>query len=102
MSMTDEEKATYRNALIEACKTYCHIDYDDDEEIIELMLETAIEELEELIPDFDRWEMTSRQKMLVFGLVKDMYDNRERYQNPTALTHAASSMLLKEMYGGAK
>ena len=28
--MTDEEKEKYRGGLIATCKTYCHIDYDDD------------------------------------------------------------------------
>ena len=31
--MTDEEKEKYRGGLIATCKTYCHIDYDDDIEI---------------------------------------------------------------------
>ena len=35
--MTDEEKEKYRGGLIATCKTYCHIDYDDDIEILELI-----------------------------------------------------------------
>ena len=34
--MTDEEKEKYRAGLITTCKVYCHIDYDDDMEGIEL------------------------------------------------------------------
>ena len=40
--MTDEEKEKYRGGLIATCKTYCHIDYDDDIEILELMLDTTL------------------------------------------------------------
>ena len=52
--MTDEEKEKYRGGLIATCKTYCHIDYDDDIEILELMLDTTLDEMTELIPNFDR------------------------------------------------
>lgn len=42
--MTDEEKEKYRGGLIATCKTYCHIDYDDDIEILELMFDTTLDE----------------------------------------------------------
>lgn len=96
-----EEKKEYKEALIENCKTYCHIDYDDDEEIVKIMVDAALEEMTELIPDFDAYAMTSRQKLLVFITVKELYDNREKYEkDQTTLSRAASSMLLKEIYGG--
>lgn len=99
--MTDEEKREYRKKLIDTCKVYCHIDYDDDEEIVELMFDTTMEEMTELIPNFDQYNMTSRQKLLAFTSVKELYDNREKYQKDTkALSNAVSSMLLKEIYGG--
>ena len=101
--MTDEEKEKYRGGLIATCKTYCHIDYDDDIEILELMLDTIVsEELMELIPNFDRNNLTSRQKLLAFMSVKELYDNRDKYRSDTkTLSAAVSSMLLKEIYGGA-
>ena len=78
------------------------IDYDDDAEIVELMFDTTMEEMTELIPNFDQYNMTSRQKLLAFTSVKELYDNREKYQKDTkALSNAVSSMLLKEVYGGA-
>ena len=101
--MTDEEKEKYRAEMIELCKSYCHIDYDDDVKIVELMFDTTIEEMEHLIPSFDRYAMTSRQKLLACSFVKELYDNREEYQKETrTLTNAVSSMLLKEMYRGSK
>lgn len=100
--MTDAEKQEYRKKLIDTCKVYCHIDYDDDAEIVELMFDTTMEEMTELIPNFDQYNMTSRQKLLAFTSVKELYDNREKYQKDTkALSNAVSSMLLKEIYGGA-
>lgn len=100
--MTDEEKKEYRDGMIATCKVYCHIDYDDDAEILELMFDTTMEEMTELIPNFDQYNMTSRQKLLAFTSVKELYDNREKYQKDTkALSNAVSSMLLKEIYGGA-
>lgn len=100
--MTEAEKQEYRQKLIDTCKVYCHIDYDDDAEIVELMFDTTMEEMTELIPNFDQYNMTSRQKLLAFTFVKELYDNREKYQKDTkALSNAVSSMLLKEIYGGA-
>lgn len=83
------------------CNNYCHIDYDDDSEIVELMFDVTIEEMTELIKNFDPFNMTNRQKLLAFVAVKELYDNREKYQkDKKELTNAVSSMLLKEMYGG--
>lgn len=54
--MTDEEKKEYRDKLVEDCMKYNHIDYDDDKDIVETMVEAiASEELMELIPNFDPW-----------------------------------------------
>lgn len=99
--MTEEEKQEYWKKLTDACRLYCHIDYDDDMEIMELMLDVALKEMAELIPNFDRYGMTSRQKLLVLASVKELYDSREKYQKEgRTLTNAVSSMLLKEMHGG--
>lgn len=99
--MTDEEKKEYREKLIDFCKTYAHIDYDDDAEIVELIVDTVLEEMTELIPNFDPYAMTSRQKLLACASVKELYDNREKYQKDTkTLSNAVSSMLLKEIYRG--
>ena len=43
--MTDEEKEKYRDGLIATCKVYCHIDYDDDMEILELMFDVTMQEI---------------------------------------------------------
>ena len=101
--MTDEEKKEYRDKLVEDCMKYNHIDYDDDKDIVETMVEAiASEELMELIPNFDQYSLTSRQKLLAFISVKELYDNRDKYRSDTKLlASAASSMLLKEIYGGA-
>lgn len=98
--MTDEEKKNYKSELIASCKLYCHIDYNDDIEIIRLMFEVVIEEMTDLIPSFDLYNITNRQKLLLFIFVKELYDNREKYQKDTKmLSNAVSSMLLKERYG---
>lgn len=99
--MTGEEKKEYKEELLQQCKKYCHIDYDDDMDILELMFDTTTEEMEELIPEFDAYNMTSRQKLLMFVSVKSLYDNRDKYTETHQLSNAVSSMLLKEIYGGA-
>lgn len=99
--MTDEEKKEYKDNLIEQSKTYNHIDYDDDADIIEIMVDTALEELGELIPDFDPYNLSSRQRLLTLVFVKELYDNREKYQKDSkSVSNAVASMLLKEKYKG--
>ena len=62
--MTDEEKKEYRDKLVEDCMKYNHIDYDDDKDIVETMVEAiASEELMELIPNFDPYNLTARQRV---------------------------------------
>ena len=68
--MTDEEKEKYRDGLIATCKVYCHIDYDDDMEILELMFDVTMQEMTELIPNFDQYSLTSRQNGVLFLLVR--------------------------------
>ncbi len=103
-AMTDEEKKEYREKLIADFKTYNHIDYDDDTEIIELLLDTVFEELGDLIPDFDPYTMKSRQRLLTLVFLKELYDNREKYQKDSkGVSNSVASMLLKEIYkGGSK
>lgn len=99
--MTDEEKEQARKKLLEECKKYNHIDYEDDEDIIELMIDVVFEEMGELIPRFDSENLSARQRLLVLISVKDLYDNREKYgKDEKKMQNAVSSMLLKEIYGG--
>ena len=39
---------------IETVKNYLRVDYDDDDELILLMLDAVLDEMSELIKDFDR------------------------------------------------
>lgn len=84
---------------LEIIKQYMRVDYDDDDEIITLLYDAVLDELNDLIPDFNREKPTSRQKVLILTSVKELYDNREkRTDKPEQLRAAVSSMLLKEMY----
>lgn len=99
--MTDEEKKEYMASFMEQTKKYCRIDYDDDDSLIEMTIEAIFEKLGELIPNFNPYAMTSRQKLLAMMYVKNHYDHPDAYQgNDKKLSNAASSMLLNEMYGG--
>lgn len=83
---------------LETVKQYMRVDYDDDDEIITLLIETVLDELAELIPDFKRESPTNRQKVLIMTSVKELYDNREkRTDKPELLRTAISSMLIKEV-----
>ncbi len=83
--------------LTELVKQYMRVDYDDDDELIDLLLNTVLDEMEGMIPGFDRKRPTNRQKILVMASVKELYDNRDqRSAKPEALRAAISSMLIKE------
>ena len=57
-------------------KKYIRVDYTDDDELIELMLNATLDEMKELIPSFDPDNITNRQKILICAYIKEMYDNR--------------------------
>lgn len=38
--------------LLEIVKLYCRVDYDDDIEILKIMIETVLQEMSENIPEF--------------------------------------------------
>lgn len=83
---------------IELVKQYMRVDYDDDDELIELLLDTVLDEMTEQIPDFDRDKPTNRQRVLILASVKELYDNRDkRTDKPEQLRTAISSMLIKEI-----
>lgn len=83
---------------IKELKEYLRVDFDDDDAIIRLMLDAVLDEMDEVIPTFDRDAPTSRQKLLICAYVKEVYDGRG---NMTAsqekMRYAVHSMMLKEM-----
>ena len=83
---------------IKELKEYLRVDFDDDDTVIQLMLDAVLDEMEEVVPTFDRNAPTNRQKLLIFSYVKEVYDGRG---NMTAskekLRYAVQSMMLKEM-----
>lgn len=80
-------------------KQYCRIDYDDDDELILFFQNVVFEELADLISGFDKDNVTARQKLLVLVFIKDLYDNRDKYQatGKETMRQAVRSLLLKEM-----
>lgn len=83
---------------IEELKEYLRVGFDDDDAVIQLMLDAVLDEMEEVVPKFDRDAPTNRQKLLIFSYVKEVYDGRG---NMTAsqekMRYAVQSMMLKEM-----
>lgn len=80
-------------------KQYCRIDYDDDDELILFFQNVVFEELADLISGFDKNNVTARQKLLALVFIKDLYDNRDKYQatGKETMRQAVRSLLLKEM-----
>ena len=94
--MKDETKGL----LLTLAKAYARIDYtDDDDALLPLLIEATVQSQEELIPGFDADNMTARQRLLAIMTVKNLYDNREKYDTAQdRLRGAASSLLVSEMY----
>ena len=80
--MTDEEKEKYRGGLIATCKIYCHIDYDDDIEILELMLDTTLDEMTELVQMVNKKEVSAA----------DLLSNRVFFYDGRKLTVASEEV----------
>ena len=98
--MTDEEKEEYRDKLVEDCMKYNHIDYDDDKDIVETMVEAiASEELMELIPNFDPYNLTARQRLLVYSFVKELYDHSIRTVHSNSQMRSQPCYSMKSMEG---
>lgn len=84
---------------LEYIKGFIRVDYDDDDKYIELIYNATLQEMGELIEDFNAEEPTYRQQLLILVTIKELYDDRtKRTAKPEQLRAAISSMLLKEMY----
>lgn len=85
---------------LQEVKQYLRVDYDDDDELIKLIVDAVVDEMKELIPKFDENNITSRQKILICLYVKDLYDDRERMTTTTSknekVRYAVQSLMLKE------
>ena len=92
----EAEKLT---AIVDQAKKYARVDYDDDDDLVAIMVEAALQSMGELIPKFDADSMTSRQKIVLFASVKDLYDKRGKYEKTReAMKAAASTIILSEIY----
>jgi len=84
--------------MLKEAKEYLRVDYDDDDTIIQLMLDAVLDEMEELIPKFDRAKPTNRQRLLIFSYIKELYDGRgNTTPSQEKLRYSIQSMMLKEM-----
>lgn len=82
-------------------KKFLRIDYDDDDDLLCVMLSAVYQDMKDLIKDFDENKTTPRQQMIVMTSMKSLYDDREKYaKNSELLKTSVSSMLLKEVYKG--
>lgn len=85
-------------ALLTPVKKYARIDYTDDDDLAQTMVEATVESMAEVIPGFDPEGMTGRQKIILYATVKDLYDNREKYGTKQQMQAAAASLMLSEIY----
>lgn len=85
--------------VLPMAKKYARIDYGDDDDLVEIMVEAVTQSMAEVIPAFDGDNMTARQQVILYASVKNLYDNREKYGKDVKKMQAAvSSMLLSEIY----
>mgnify|MGYP004616040297 CR=1 FL=1 len=60
---------------LEEVKNYLHVDFDDDDEILQSLIAAADEYLRGAVnPNYDT--MSERAKMLSLIVISDLYDNR--------------------------
>lgn len=93
---------------IETVKNYLRVDYDDDDELILLMLDAVLDEMSELIKDFNRDAPTNRQKLLILAYVKELYDSRGKITTSNVaasngqerMRYVVQSLMMKELLRG--
>lgn len=96
---------------LDELKCYIRVDYDDDDDLIRLMLDAVLDEMDELIRGFDREHPTNRQKLLICAYVKELYDARDLVEGKTGskqketlgaerMRFVVQSMMLKEKLRG--
>ncbi|XZI50782.1 hypothetical protein ACSXD3_12830 [Clostridium perfringens] len=73
--------------------------YEEDKNYIKIVKDAVVEELKELIPNFDENKLTSRQKLIMLTFIQHFYDNKELFENDkTYMKTSINSMLIKEMF----
>ncbi len=84
---------------LDLVKRYARIDYEDDDDLVQVMIEAAAQTMGELVPGFEPEKMTARQKIILAASVKSVYDDREKYaKDAEQMKAAVASMLLSEIY----
>lgn len=85
--------------LTAQAKKYARIDYTDDDDLVEIMVDAVLESMGDVIPGFDPEKITGRQKIILYKSVKHLYDDRDSFgKEKQELKIAAASMLLSEIY----
>lgn len=86
-------------ALTAQAKKYARIDYEDDDDLVAIMVEAVAESMTDVIPTFNADSMTGRQKIILYKSVKHLYDDRDQFgTEKQEVKVAAASMLLSEIY----
>ncbi len=84
---------------LEELKKFAHIDYEDEDETIELMKGVALETMQHLIQDFDENNLTKRQELLIKISIKDYFDNREKMSGgKQSMNQSITTLLMQEIY----
>jgi len=96
--MRNQDKRRERITVI---KGYLRVDFPDDDGLIELLYDAAVQILSELLPSYNARSPTPRQTLLEMAVIRDLYENREMYARSRERMRAGiSSLLLQEQYGG--
>lgn len=83
---------------LEEIKEFLKVDYDDEDRIIELIQNVALDTMEELIPNFDRNNITKRQELLLKVSINDLFNNRDKTTDKKTMNYSIASLLMQEMY----
>lgn len=84
---------------LEEIKEFLKVDYDDEDNTIELMKGVALETMEHLIQDFDKENLTKRQELLIKVCIKDYFENRDKQvDKKLSMNDSITTLLMQEMY----
>ena len=86
----------------EDVKNYLRVDFNDDDMLIAVMIDTAKQYISDAVGKFD--ENNPKHNMILLAVVAHLYENRTfQSQSSGKITRIISSMLLQERlneYGG--
>ena len=84
---------------LDIIKNYLHIDFEDDDEYIELLIDVAKEYIIDAVGKYD--DTIARHKLLLLNIISTLYENRQYTidKNNEKVAYTLHSMVMQLQLG---